>query len=54
MGVKTGFQTAAVSGAVRLRECPLRELRMYYISLPTHPTPANWNVRLLCVTQSAE
>ncbi len=30
MGVKTGFQTkAAVSRAVRLRECPLRELRLY-------------------------
>ena len=38
MGVKTGFQTgvsnkAAVSRAVGLRECLLRELRLYSIVL---------------------
>ena len=29
--VKRGFVKAAVSRAVRLRECPLRELRLYSI-----------------------
>ena len=36
-----GLVKAAVSRAVRLRECPLRELPKLYVSgkLPTYPSP---------------